>query len=382
MSARSVILALLAFTLVSCGDGEGEEHEGEGEHGEHEGEEHEGEVHIDPDSMQTAGIRLGRAERRALSGGAHLPGEVRFDPMSTAHVSPLVAGRFESVEVQLGQRVERGQLLAIMASADASSARSGLAQAQARLAAAQAALERQRQLVSQGIAARRGLVEAEAEVRTLQAEMAGMRGQLGVLGTGRGSAMRLVAPIAGVVIQVHATPGEAASAEQEAFTIADPEAVSVYGEVPELAISTIREGLDVIFRPHAYPELALPGTIRYVAPAIEDETRSLPIRVVLAETDARLRSGMYGGIELVGDESRPIAVPVEAVVTIGGQSNVFVPGDEPGAFVPRPVELGRRAGAFYEIRSGLRDGARIVIAGAFTLKSQLQSGELSEGHAH
>lgn len=350
----------------------------------HEGEaegEHAGEVHIDPDAMSTAGIRLGQAERRALSGGAHLPGEIRFDPLSTAHVSPLVSGRFERVNAALGQRVQEGDVLAVLASADVSGAQANLGAAQARLRAAESALERQQTLVREGIGARRGLIEAEAEARQVRAEVEGLRSQLGVLGSG-GRGIRLVAPIAGVVVQVHATPGEIAGPGEPAFTIADPTAVSVYGQVPELAIPRIREGQRVVFRPHAYRELALPGTIAYVAPAIDERTRSLPIRIVLEETDARMRSGMYGAIELAGDEARPIAVPVEAVVTIEGQPTVFVPGDEEGAFVPTPVRLGRRAGPYYEIESGIDEGAAVVVEGAFTLKSALSAGELSEGHAH
>ncbi|HEY8427589.1 MAG TPA: efflux RND transporter periplasmic adaptor subunit [Sandaracinaceae bacterium] len=350
------------------------------EEGEHEEREHDGLVRVDPAALETAGIRIGTVERRALSGGAQLPGEVRFDPLSTAHVSPLVAGRFERVDVELGQRVSRGDVLAVLSSADVSHAQANLAAAQARLRAAESALERQRTLVEEGIGARRGLVEAEAEARQLRAEVAGLRSQLGVVGS-RGQGVRLVAPISGIVVQVHATPGEAATPGEEAFTIADPEAVAVYGQVPELAVARVREGLRVLFRPHAFPDLALPGTIQYVAPAIEERTRSLPIRVALERIDPRLRSGMFGGIELVGDEDRPVAVPVDAVVTIEGAPSVFVPAGEEGVFRHVPVRLGRRAGAYYEIESGLSEGDAVVVEGAFTLKSAHQAGELG-GHEH
>lgn len=61
---------------------------------------------------------------------------------------------------------------------------------------------------------------------------------------------------------------------------------------------------------------------------------------------------------------------------------VFVTGDEPGSFVPKPVVLGRRAGGFFEVRSGLEAGTPIAASGAFTLKSALQAGEISDGHGH
>ena len=60
----------------------------------------------------------------------------------------------------------------------------------------------------------------------------------------------------------------------------------------------------------------------------------------------------------------------------------FVPADAPHAFRPQSVLLGRRAGSYFEVRTGIDEGARIAVSGAFTLKSALSSGELSEGHEH
>jgi cobalt-zinc-cadmium efflux system membrane fusion protein len=75
-------------------------------------------------------------------------------------------------------------------------------------------------------------------------------------------------------------------------------------------------------------------------------------------------------------------VPVDAIATLDGQTVVFVPADEPDTFRPQPIVLGRRAGGFFEVRSGLVEGEPLAISGSFTLKSALRSGELSEGHAH
>ncbi|HBQ14017.1 MAG TPA: hypothetical protein DEF51_23765, partial [Myxococcales bacterium] len=277
--ARDTLLVLV-LVLAGCGasptsEEHGDEHADEGEHA--------GEVHLSAEAISASGIEVGTIERRALTGGAGLPAELSFDPLSTAHVAPLASGRFTRVEVALGDSVDRGQLLATVLSGGASERGSELAQARARLRAAENALDRQRQLVEEGIGARRALIEAEAEVAGVRAEAAGLARQLGVLGSGRGGELRLEAPIAGVVVQVHATPGESANPDEPAFTIADPTAISAYGQVPELAISRVREGLATLFRPHAFPELALPGTIQYVAPAIDTETRSLSVRVTLDE---------------------------------------------------------------------------------------------------
>jgi cobalt-zinc-cadmium efflux system membrane fusion protein len=146
----------------------------------------------------------------------------------------------------------------------------------------------------------------------------------------------------------------------------------------------VQSGSAVVVRLHAFPELAMRGSITYIAPSLDEQTRSLPIRVSLETPDARLRSGLFGSIELVGGgvDERVLVVPVDAVATVEGQTVVFVPADEPNAFRPQPIALGRRAGGFFEVRSGIDEGAKLAVSGAFTLKSTLQSGELSEGHEH
>lgn len=377
---------LIALLLLSaCGSEEakseeGGEHEKEGEHG----EEHEGEVALSAEAMKRSDIRLARVERRVLGGGTAIPAEVQFDPSSTAHVGTLVPGRFTAVSVVLGDKVKKGQLLGTLASGDVSATRARLDQTKARLTAAEKALERQRQLASEGIGAKRALVEAEAEVDQLRAEVQGAGGQLSVLGAGGGGQLRLVAPMDGVVVAVHATLGETASADQPAFVITDPQRVSVRGNVPELELSEVKSGMPVVVRLHAFPDLRLTGHINYVAPTLDEASRSLPVRVALDEADARLRSGLFGSIELLGGTSDPraLAVPVDGVATVDGQTVVFTPADEPNTFKPTIVTLGRRAGPFYEVTAGLEEGAPIVASGAFVLKSVLKSGEMSEGHEH
>jgi membrane fusion protein, heavy metal efflux system len=385
---RTLMTSILVVTLLAgCskdgGNGKGEEAVHAKASGSAEAK-HENEVHLSAEALALAGIRVIAVERRALTGGVAIPAEVQFEPSSTAHVSPLVPGRITRVSVVLGDRVKRGQLLGIVASSDVSTARSRLDQASARLTAAESTLRRQQQLSTEGIGARRSLIEAEAQVGELSAEVGGLRRQLAVFGSGSAGELLLTAPIDGVTVAVHATLGETATPDQPAFTITDPTKVWVRGNVPELELGRVVAGSAAIVRLHAFPDLALPGTITYVAPAVEERTRSLPIRVTLQAPDARLRSGLFGSIELVGGsaDERVLVVPADSVATLDGQTVVFVPADEPNSFKPQPIALGRRAGGLFEVRSGLHEGAQLAASGAFTLKSALRSGELSEGHEH
>lgn len=339
------------------------------------------EVHITPEAQERAGIRVAAAERRALTGGVAIPAEVQFEPSGTAHVGPLVPGRITKVSAALGDRVRRGQVLGVVASSDVSSARARLDQANARLAAAESTLRRQKQLSTEGIGAQRSLIEAEAQAGELRAEVEGLKRQLSVFGSGSAGELTLTSPIDGVVVAVHGTLGETVTPDQPAFIVTDPTKVWVRGNVPELELSHIQSGFAAIVRLHAFPDLAMPGTITYVAPALDERTRSLPVRVSLQAPDARLRSGLFGSIELVGGsaDERVLVVPADAVTTLDGQTVVFMAADQPDTFRPQPIALGRRAGGFFEVRSGLAEGTRIAISGAFTLKSIMRSSELAEG---
>jgi cobalt-zinc-cadmium efflux system membrane fusion protein len=392
MKPAVAIGLLLGALAAGCskghtdGDAHDEAHADSDAHGHQKApaaEKHADEVHLSAEAIERAGIAVAPAERRALTGGVAIPAEVQFEPSSTAHVGPLVSGRITKVSVSLGDRVKRGQLLGVVASTDVSSARSRLDQARARLAAAEQTLRRQQQLSTEGIGAQRSLIEAEAQVGELRAEVEGLRRQLSVFGSGSAGELALTAPIEGVVVAVHATLGETATPEQPAFIVTDPTKVWVRGNVPELEIARLEAGSAAIVRLHAFPEASMPGTITYVAPALDEQTRSLPVRVTLQAPDPRLRSGLFGSIELVGGtkDERVLVVPAEAVTTLDGQAVVFVPADEPNSFKPQPVALGRRAGGFFEVRSGLEEGMKLAVSGAFTLKSALRSSELSE-HEH
>jgi membrane fusion protein, heavy metal efflux system len=339
-------------------------------------------VTLSADAIAHGGIRLGVAERRALGGGAAIPAEIDFEATAVAHVGALAAGRFQTVAVALGDRVTRGQTLATIASVDVASARARLGQTQARLEAARQSLARQQQLQEEGVGARRALIEAQAEVAQLEAEHEGLRRELGVFGSGRGGELSLISPMDGVVIELNATVGETASGTEPSFVVVDPTRIWVRGAVPELQIGSVQEGAAVTVRVHAFPELALDGTITYVAPALSESTRSLTIRVTLSRFEPRLRRGLYGTIELreAGEDDRPIVVPMDAISIIDGQDVVFVPERGAGVFRAQSVELGRRAGSWVAVRSGLAEGAAIVVEGSFTLKSALRQHEIETEH--
>jgi cobalt-zinc-cadmium efflux system membrane fusion protein len=282
---RSILAGCLLATIATgCDSDKGQAHSDEAaEHGkeaEGHGEQQENEAHLTPEAIERAGIRVASAERRALTGGVAIPAEIQFDPSSTAHVGPVVPGRITKVGVALGDRVRKGQLLGVVASSDVSTARLQLEQARARLSAAESTLRRQQQLSTEGIGAQRAVVEAEAQVGQFKAEVEGLRRQLSVFGSGSAGELALTSPIDGVVVALYGTLGETAATDEPMFVVTDPTRVWVRGNVPDLELSRVESGSAAAVRLHAFPDLSMPGTITYIAPSLDEQTRSLPIRVL------------------------------------------------------------------------------------------------------
>lgn len=341
------------------------------------------EIVLSEEAQRLAGIRLGPVEERVAGGAGMIPAEVEFEPHSTAHLTPLVPGRLVKLMAALGDDVKKGQLLGVVASSDVSAVRADLDRVNAQLVAARAARARQEELAKDGSAARRALIDAEARVSELEGEVKGLSRQLRVLGASGGGELSLRSPMDGTVVAVHATLGERVSPDETTFIITDPTQICIRGHVPELEVGRVARGDRARVRLHAFPDLVLEGEVNYVAPLLDDRTRSLPIHVALDAPDVRLKSGLYGAIELTAKPQDPksLLVPLSAVAVVDGQSVVFVPGSAPNSFRPQPVSLGHRTGRYQIVTGGLSAGQQVVQSGSFTLKSALKSGELA-GHEH
>lgn len=190
----------------------------------------------------------------------------------------------------------------------------------------------------------------------------------------------LATQIEGVVIAKHITRGEPVSREQAAFVVADLRDVWVDISVYQKDLELLRVGQPVVVS--AGHELAeARGAISYLAPVVDEATRTATARVVLPNPDGIWRPGLFVTARVeVAREEVPVAVPRSALEVMGDRSVVFVQ-DEDG-FEPRIVQLGRRGDEHVEVAAGLAAGERYVARGGFTLKAELQRGEFAGGHGH
>jgi cobalt-zinc-cadmium efflux system membrane fusion protein len=384
---------MVALSLLSScqSQPQPDEHHHEPAHGAHDDhDDHEpgGMVQISKLGLDRSGIRTEPVRAEQLVGGVDAPAEVQLNPNRTAHVTPMVPGQLDEVRVSLGDSVKADQVLATMRSVALGEARSLVANARAAVEVARANFVRQDELRREGIGSQRAYLEAQGVLRGAESDLAAANERLHVYGgrKGSGSMTTIRSPLNGTVIERHATAGEVVSDGSSLFMISDLSRVWVVGRVYEQDVAAARIGAPAVVSLQAYPGKVWAGEVSYVSHTLDPHTRTLDVRVELDNPDGTLRPGLFGRISLSpdADSAEQVAViPQSAVQRIDGQTMVFVATDKPGVFRPTFVTLGARARGKVEVRDGVAEGDQVVVSGAFTLKSELLAGQISEGkHQH
>ncbi len=192
----------------------------------------------------------------------------------------------------------------------------------------------------------------------------------------------LRAPFDATVIEKHLALGEKHGDESGAFTIADLTSVWVNIAVYQKDLPYVRKGMGVIISAGVgMPDAQ--GTIAYVAPVVDQKTRTALARVVLPNPDGQLRPGLFVNAEIsIGQESASVVIPKSAIQRMGEQTVVFLDTSE--GFKPKPVSLGRSNESRVEVLAGLAVGQRFVTHGAFELKAKIVTSGLGAhaGHGH
>jgi cobalt-zinc-cadmium efflux system membrane fusion protein len=324
-----------------------------------------------------AGIATAPVERREVAPVVILPGTIELDPRRTAAVGARIPGRVRKVLKFEGDEVRGGEVLAEVESADLGRAQTDLLKARALEAATAADAAREERLAEARIsslrdaqAARATAVAAHAE--RLAAEQTvrsfggtpGAPGELGVL--------ELRTPIAGRVIAAKLGRGKALEATEAPFVVADLGHVWIRLQVFERDLASVRVGDAVEVARQADLSRIVPGRVARSSEVVDPQTHSAEVWVEVDNADRRLRPGEAVGarIRSAGDGRRWPAVPADAIVTVDGKPTVFVAtGDD--AVQIRPITLGASGEKFTAVVAGLEEGERVVVSGAFALKSEI-----------
>ncbi len=313
--------------------------------------------------------------------GASATGRVTFDEERVSRVASPVSGRVLELLAKPGDTVARGQALLAIASPDVQAASAELVSAEVDLRAAGKNLERARRLAADQAIPRKDLLAAESDALKARAALRRAGTRVSVLGlatgdrAGAGSRYLLRAPIAGTVVERPAGIGMEVRADTGTplVTVADLSRLWVLVDVYERDLALVARGQRAEVRVPAWPGQVFPGQVTHVGELVDPATRTVKIRVEVANPGLRLKPEMFARVALAGGQAKgsALTVPSEAVLSDGEASAVVVAlGD--GRFTKRVVEVGPEAEGRTRVVAGLREGEQVVVAGALFVKAEIE----------
>ncbi|HEY8038507.1 MAG TPA: efflux RND transporter periplasmic adaptor subunit [Polyangiaceae bacterium] len=309
-----------------------------------------------------------------------VPVEIRapvdLRPIEQADVGSKTLGVLDTVFVDRGDHVKRGQMLALVRPSDLpdqlASARGALAQASASLALAQTNYDRARALAPSGVVSQQELQQAAAALATAQAAQAAGQAQVAGLAVRLGE-LRIESPMDGVVAARKLDPGAMVGLLSGAtiLTIARVDVMRVFITVIERDSPKVHLGQEAHVELDAMPGQSFVGKVMRMAPEIDPSTRTLDAEVQLRNEEGKLHVGMFGHGSIVVETHPHVAVvPAQAVQMSDGKAYVYVlTGDK---VQRRAIETGVDAGTWLEVVRGIGEGDEVVTAGVDVLSDGSQ----------
>jgi len=320
-------------------------------------------IRISTDKVQKLGVRTEAATMQALGAATRAAGRVELDERRIYAIAPKFEGYIERLHVNAtGQPVGKGQPLFEAYSPELASAQREYAIAAQGIdslsAAGSDSAASMRQLAESSLARLRNWDVSEEQIKALAHS---------------GEPKRLLtyrSPVSGIVTEKKALQGMRFMPGDALYQVADLSSVWIVADVFEQDIAQIKLGSKAQARIDAYPGKIFSGAITYIYPTLNPATRTIPVRMELANPGLLLKPGMFAQLELPASSSTPVlTIPTSAVIDSGVKQIALVQTKE-GRFEPRELKLGARSQDRVEVIEGIREGELVVIAANFLIDAE------------
>ena len=274
------------------------------------------------------------------------------EPYATNNIVSQTAGRIVSINVEVGQKVRKGQLLATMDDVN-------LAKTRMQYVNDSTELVRLTQLYEIGAVSQADYDMAKLSLNITKKTYNNLAENT-----------YLRSPINGVVTARNYDKGDMYSMTQPIFVVEQIQPVKMLVNVSESLFTQVHEGMEFDITVDAYPNEVFKGTVNLLYPTINSATHTFPVEVLCQNADQRLRPGMFARVTATFGTNHNVVVPDVAVVKQQGSGEHFIyvlNADNTVTYTK--VELGRRLGSRYEIVSGIKEGDKIVTEGQVRLKN-------------
>lgn len=387
------------------------------------------------EAVARAGIDAAPADMLWMAETVSASGELSYDQTRVARLSSRVPGTVAQVFKQIGDPVQQGEVLALVDASEVGKVKSEYLQAFAQMDLRTRTLDNMRSAA--GAIPARSIQEAEtslreARIRLLSAQQALVNLGLPVLTddlkslsdaklsqrlqflglpdklvatldpkTTSSNLLPVQAPISGVIVSREAVPGEAADASKVLFVVADTSTMWLNLSLRAEDARFVKVGDAIHFRSDGTVAAAIPwynpraavmtwiqtidGTVSWISTAVDEKTRTVRVRADLANSDGKLRAGIFGTGRIVLRQEKSVVVPRDSLQHEGCCNIVFVQDknfgkpDAPKVYHVRKVVPGAGNDQSVEIAAGLLPGESVVVKGASVLRGELLKNDLGAG---
>ena len=354
-------------------------------------------VELTPEQVLTAGIATGSVEYRTLSGTIKVNGTLDVPPQQLVSISAPMGGFLKSSELLQGKHVNKGQVIATLQDPAYIQLQQDYLEAVSQQEYLKAEYERQEELATENINARKTLQQAKANYLSMQAKAAGLKAKLKLVNINPAqvekgdiqSAINLYAPISGYVTEVNVNLGKYVNPTDVMFEIVDTEHLHAELTIFEKDVPLLKVGQKVRFI-LANETAERMATVYLVGREIGTD-RTVRVHCHLDKEDKNLLPGMYLTAFVETKNMNLPAVPEQAVVNYEGTDYIFIVDNE---------EEHKEAGDHYKaipVKTGIKElgyielvlpkefditNTKVIVKGAYDLLAKLKNSESEEGHAH
>lgn len=294
-----------------------------------------------------------------------LSGEISFNDNKVVKVFPFSSGKVQEVKVTLGDKVAKGQVLAVIQSADVAGNYADLSSANNDISIAKRQMENTESLYKNGIASEKEYTEAKENYQKALSAGNKLQQQININGGGHTSANGtyvITAPMSGYVVEKKISQGAFIRNDNSdnLFTIGDISEVWVWANVYETDISKVKEGYTAKVTTLAYPDSTFTAVVDKVNQILDPETKVMKVRIRIPNPGRQLKPEMFANILVQNREGRKsVTVPSTAIVSDYGKNYVIVYHDKCNLEL-KQVELLKTVEGKTYIKTGLKGGEQLI----------------------
>lgn len=372
------------------------------------------------ESVIRSGIDVDVVQERPMQDAITANGELIFDPTRVAHLSTRAPGTISAVFKTIGDEVAAGEILALVDASQVGQVKSQFLQAVVQHQLRKTTAERLRPVANSGAVPQKSLIEAESALQEAKVALISARQALANLGfdlpeglettdaetladqlrllgiptnvaaalpagTKSANLIPVRAPDDGVLIASEVVAGEVVDTTSTLFTVAAPDRLWLLLNVRQEDAKYVKRNLPVVFKADD-GSAEFRGAVAWISPAVDQQTRTLQVRVVVNNPDGALRDKTFGTGQIVlREEPNAVVVPREALQSTSDAHFVFVRDkhyfDEgaPKVFHVRQVRVGARDGQSVELLAGVLPGEVVATKGSAVILAQLLRSNLGAG---